>query len=107
MLDQGAVGIEQELRVVERASVALVDADGRHQARLFAGLADGLGDVRRDGDGLLEQPLMLRRRSGKAADEGEVGVVRHHRLGEGGELHALAPRSRICRMTLSTVPSRL
>ncbi len=90
MLEQPAVGIEQELCVVERAAVALVHADGNDRSRLPAGLADGLGGGRRDGDRLFEQALVFRAHPERRLHEGEVGVVRHHRLREGSEQHALA-----------------
>ena len=45
-LNQGAVGIEEQLRVVERSTVTFVDADGRDNSRLFAGFADGIGGRR-------------------------------------------------------------
>ena len=40
MLDQGAVGVEEELRVVQGFAVALVDADGYDHARRLARVAD-------------------------------------------------------------------
>ena len=46
-LNQGAVGIEQQLRVVERATIALVDADGHHHPGLLAGFTDGVSGGRR------------------------------------------------------------
>src|SRR3982074_3246084 len=45
VLDECAVGIEQELRVIDRAAIALVDADGDDHAGLLGGLADSPGSV--------------------------------------------------------------
>jgi hypothetical protein len=42
-LDQRTVGIEQELRIIERATVALVDANGHDHAGLPAGVTDRQG----------------------------------------------------------------
>ena len=42
-LDQGAVSIEQQLSVVDRPAVALVDANGHHHSGLPAGFADRNG----------------------------------------------------------------
>ena len=42
-LDQGAIGVEQQLRVVETAAVTLIDADGYHDARLSGGLPERIG----------------------------------------------------------------
>ena len=39
---------------------------------------------------LFEQPVVFRAHLVRRLHEGEIGVVRHHRLREGGELHALA-----------------
>ena len=90
MLDQASVGVEQQLCVIERAAVALVDADGHHDPRLPAGLADGQGGGRRHGDRLFEQLVVFRAILERRLHGGEIGVVRHHRFREGGELHPLA-----------------
>ena len=58
-LNQSAVSIEQQLRVVERAAIALVDADGHHHSGLLAGFADGVGGGRRHGHGLFKQSEMF------------------------------------------------
>jgi hypothetical protein len=90
MLDQGAVGIKEQLCVVDRPAIALVDADRHHHPRLLAGLADGEGRVRRYGDRLIEQAVVFLTDFVGRLHEGEIGIVRNHRLREGGELHALA-----------------
>ena len=46
-LDQGAVGIEEKLGVVQGSAVTLVDADGHDDSRLPGSFADGVGG--RDG----------------------------------------------------------
>src|SRR6478609_8392949 len=58
-LDQGAVCVEQQLRVVERTSVALVDAYRHHHPGLPRSLSDGLRGGRGYRYGLIEQPEML------------------------------------------------
>jgi hypothetical protein len=93
-LDQGAVGIEEQLRVVKSAAVTFVDADGHHNSRLFARLADGVGGRRRHRHRLIEQLEVLT--SGNdlvgGLDERKVRVVRHHGLRERGELHPLSAK---------------
>jgi hypothetical protein len=91
-LDQGAVSIEQQLRIVERAAVALVDADGRHYACLPAGIADRQDYGRRHRHSLFKQPEMFRDHLERPLHKREIGIIRHHRLREGGELHALATK---------------
>ena len=54
-LDKCAVRIEQQLGIVERSAIALVDADGHHHARLLARLADCKRCWRRHRHRLLEQ----------------------------------------------------
>ena len=58
-LDQGAVGVEQQLRVVERAAVALVDADGHHHPGLPGRPRRWLGGGRGHGYRLIEQPVVF------------------------------------------------
>ena len=41
-LNQCAVGVKEQLRIVDGAAVTLVHADGHHHARLAGGLADGV-----------------------------------------------------------------
>ena len=41
-LKQGAVSVKEQLSVVNRSPVPLVDADGYDNTRLFAGFADGI-----------------------------------------------------------------
>lgn len=89
MLNQGAVGIEQQLRVVQRTAVTFIDADGHHHAGLSGGGADGLGSSRRDSDGLIQQFQVFSRHFERRLNEREVRVVRHDGFREHGELHAL------------------
>ena len=58
-LDQGAVGIKEKLGVVQGSAVALVDADGHDNSRLFASFADGVGGRRGHRHRLIEQLQML------------------------------------------------
>ena len=53
--DDGAVGVEHELRVVERSVIALVDADGDYCARPAGGLPYGFRREARNLDGLLDE----------------------------------------------------
>jgi hypothetical protein len=57
-LKQCAVGVEQQLRVVQGVAVALVDADGHDHARLFH-VADGVRGRRRHSHRLVDQPKVL------------------------------------------------
>lgn len=91
-LNQGAVSIEEQLGIVKRADVPLVDANRHHHPDLPAGFANGLGGGRWYRHRLMQQPFIfyaypyfVRR-----LDKGKIGVVRHHRLWEGSKLHALA-----------------
>jgi hypothetical protein len=58
-LDQRTIGIEEQLRVVHRFAVTLVDADGYHDPRLLARVADCVGRSRRHHHGLIEQLQVL------------------------------------------------
>ncbi|MNY17867.1 hypothetical protein D3C86_1512120 [compost metagenome] len=88
-LDQRAVGIEQQLRVVQRAAIAFVDADGHDHARLPGRSADGIGGGRRHGDRLVQQLEVFGGHFERRLHVGKVRVVRHDGFREHGELHAL------------------
>src|SRR5258705_1520911 len=88
-LDQRAVRVEQKLSVVDRAAVALVDADRDDHVRRLRGLPDRVGLGRGHRDRLLEQTLMLLAHGVGRLHEAEIGVVRDHCLGERRELDAL------------------
>lgn len=92
MLDERAVGIKQQLRVIDRAAIALVDADGDDHASLLGGLADGPGGVRRYGHRLIEQFVVLRAHQVGRFDEGKIGLVGNDRFRESRELDALPPK---------------
>src|SRR6185437_13404782 len=92
-LDQGAVSIEQQLCVIERAAIALVDADRDHHVGSLAGFANGQSRVRRHGHRLPQQPEVFRAHLERSLHEGEIGIVGHDRLREGGEPHALTAQS--------------
>jgi hypothetical protein len=91
-LKQGSVRIEEELRVVERSAVALVDANRRDDARLLASLADRGDGRRRHGDGLLQQLQVLASGNDLVGRlyEGKIRVVRHHGFGKRRELDAVS-----------------
>jgi hypothetical protein len=58
-LDQGSVRIEQQLRIIECTTIALVDADGHHHSCLPAGIAYGVRGGRWRSHGLIDQPQMF------------------------------------------------
>ena len=84
-LDQRAVRIEQKLRIVDRATVALIDTDRDDHARVLRGFADRAGLGGWDGDRLFQQALMLLAHRVRGLDEGEVGVVGNDSLRESRE----------------------
>ena len=87
-MNKRAVGIEEQLRIVKRAAVTLIDPDGYDDADLFAGFADSVRGPRRDNDGLFDKLTVLGAHRVGRLHERKVGVVGDHRLGEGGVLHA-------------------
>jgi hypothetical protein len=91
-LDQRAVGVEEQLGVVERAAIALVDADRHDDRARPARLADRLGGGRGHGHRLVEQLQVLAPGDDleRGLDEREVRVVRDHGFREGREAHAVA-----------------
>ena len=88
---RGALGIEEELRVVERAAIAFIHTDGHHDSRLPGRIGDDVDCGRRYGHGLIDQPQLLRGQLERSLDKGEVGIVRPDRLGEDSEPYVLAP----------------
>src|SRR6185437_5437654 len=88
-LDQPAVRIEQQLSVVERSTIALVDANRHHHARLPARLADCNRRWRRHCHRLLEQHEVLPNCLKWTLHEGEVGIVGQNGFWKGCELHAV------------------
>jgi hypothetical protein len=108
-LNQRAVGVEEQLRVVQGFAVALVDADGCHHPRLLARVADGVGRGGWHRHGMIEQLQVLASANDLVGglEKRKILVVTHHGLRERRELHPCWPSSWILRTTLSTVPSRL
>src|SRR4029077_3166469 len=92
MLDQGAVRVKQQLCVVDGPTIPLVDADGADDSRLSAGVPDGVGRLRRHRYRVVEQEQLLVGNLNGPLHRGEVWVIRHDRLGEGGELHTLVAK---------------
>ncbi|MNP20696.1 hypothetical protein D3C76_1132800 [compost metagenome] len=90
VLDKRAVGVEQQLSVVDRAAIALVDADTGDEVGFAAGFADLAGDVRGHGDRLFEQLEVLPGHGEGRLHEREIGVVRHHGFRKDSKLHAFA-----------------
>src|SRR5215207_7025979 len=90
-LDQGAVGIEEKLCVVQGSAVTLVHADGHDDSRLPGGIADGVRGGGRHRHGLVEQLQLLGSDDflDRGLDPRKVRVVRHHGLRERGELYPL------------------
>ena len=54
-LNQGAVSIEEQLRIVDCPAVAFVDSDGHHHSGLLAGFANCVGSGGWHGYGLVKQ----------------------------------------------------
>src|SRR6187399_1321721 len=92
-LDQHAIGIEEELRVVQGPALALVDADGHHDACFLAGVSDRVGGWGGHSNRLVEQTQVLLPHDDlpRGLNEREIRVVRHESLGKSGELHSLLP----------------
>ena len=90
-LHQRAVGIKEQLRVVDGAAVTLVDADRHHHAGLACRLGNRIRCGGRNSDCLLQQSQVLfsGQQFNARLDGGEVRVVRHHGFRKGCELHAL------------------
>jgi hypothetical protein len=88
-LDQRTVRIEEKLRIVDRATVALIDTDRDDYVRGLRGLADRTDLGGRDCDRLFQQTLMFLPHRECGLHEGEVGVVGNHSLREGRELDIL------------------
>ncbi len=90
-LDQGAVGIEEKLGVVQSSAVPFVDADGDDDSGHTRGFSDCVGGSRRHGDCLVEQLPLLRPNNIQHGrlDERKIRVVRNHRFRKRGELHSL------------------
>lgn len=80
---------EQELRVVERAAVAFIDANRHHHSGLACRFANGASRIRRNRHGLLEQLVMLGTHCKWRFDEREVRIIGNDSLGERRELDAL------------------
>jgi hypothetical protein len=81
-LDQRAVRIEQQLRVVDGGAVALVDTERDDHPGFAGGFGDRVGLGGRYGHRLLEQTqVLLGHRVGRL-HEGEVGTVGNDGLGE-------------------------
>src|SRR6185312_2573952 len=89
-LDERSVRIKQQLSIVERSTIALVDANGHHHARLAARLADRKRCWRRHRYGLLEQHEVLSDRLIGPLHEREIGIVGQNGFWKGRELHAPA-----------------
>src|SRR6185437_7299628 len=76
-LDQAAVSIEKQLRVIDGGTVALVGADGCDDPCLLASLSDCQGFGRRYRQGFPKQALVLlaERYLIGPLQEGEIGIV--------------------------------
>ena len=84
----GAIGVDDELGVVERAAVLFVDADAEHHLVFDGGLHEGFGE--RAGDFhrvIVESEVGFAGGDGRL-DEREIGVVGNESLGEDRELNA-------------------
>src|SRR5712692_1916698 len=59
VLNQAAVGIEYQLRVIYGAASTLVDTDRYNHSRLSAGITDGVGGGGGYRDGFFQLPVVL------------------------------------------------
>ena len=87
-LYERAVGIEQQLRVVDRVAVALVHADRHDHVRLARGRADRIGFRRRNGHRFVQEAQVFLALHEGRLDEREIRIVGNHRFREGRELDA-------------------
>ncbi len=84
-LHQGAVGVEEELRIVEGAVIALVDAERDHHPTPSRGFRHCVYGGPGDRDGLLVELEVRLAHHGRGQDEREIWVIRDHRLREDDE----------------------
>ena len=87
---QRAVGVEDELRVVERAVVALVDAEHDDHAVLARRGAHRLRHRAGHDDRVVVEADVLGAAQHRRTDEGEIGIPGHEGLGKHDEPRALA-----------------
>ena len=90
MLDQRAVSVEQQLGVIKRATITLVDADAGHDTGFAARCTYLPSDIRGHDDCLLKQAQMLLAHGEGRLHKRKVRVVRHHSFREHRELNVLA-----------------
>jgi|LNAP01.1.fsa_nt_gb hypothetical protein len=88
VLDQSSVGVKQQLRVVDCAAIALVDADAGDDLGLAASMADLPGYIAWHSDGFFKQQQVLLTHGKWRLHERKIGVVRHHGFRENRKLHA-------------------
>ena len=82
---QRAVGVEDDLGVVERAVVAFVHAEDDDHVVTPCGGADGVGDGAGDGDGVFVEPDVLLARRYGWMDEGEIRIPGNECFGKDDE----------------------
>jgi hypothetical protein len=83
--NQPTVGIENQLRIVERSVVALVDAERDHDAETLGQRRDRLGHGAGNDHRVLVEADMLRPGGHRRMDEGEVRIPGHEGLGKDDE----------------------
>ncbi len=84
-----AVGVEHELRIVERAVIALVDAEHDHDAVALRRCRDRVGHRPRHHHGVFVEADMFGAGDDRRMDERKIRVPGHESLGENHELRAL------------------
>jgi hypothetical protein len=85
-----AIRIEHELGIVERAVIALVDAEHHDHAMTPGRLRDGLGDGTGHDDGVVVELNVLGPAQDRRTDKGEIRVPGNERLWKNGKLDAFA-----------------
>ena len=85
-----AGGVENDLRVVKRAAIALVDAERNDDGMAARGACDRLRHWPRHDDGVFIEPHVLPAGQDRRAHEGEIGIPGHESFGKDDELRALA-----------------
>ena len=89
---QRTVRVEDQLRVIERAVIALVDPEHDHHPVPARCCRDGVRHRPRHAHRMLVEAQMLRPLQCRRHDEREIRVVGHERLGEDREARALPRR---------------
>ncbi len=88
--NEGAIRIEDELRVVERAMIPLVDAKRDDDAMFAGGCRHRVGRSTWNRNRFLVEPQMLAAGENRGQDEGKIGIPGDECLRENDQFGALA-----------------